>query len=124
MGKRKGKSPVQRTLEYLKKKNIRCQKVEYWNSFGNKRVDLFGIIDIIALTPDGVLGIQVCGRDFQEHIRKMTLSHCEETQAWLQTPGTGLVLWSWRPLKKGKRILYKPRVRRITEADLLEDMGD
>lgn len=108
----------------MKKKGIRCQKVEYWNGFARKRIDLFGIIDIIALTPKGVVGIQVCGADFQPHIRKMTEENWDATRDWLATPGTTLILWSWRKVKAkrgGKRYLYKPRYQEITENDLLED---
>ena len=52
-----------------------CGIVERFNAhvgpFGIRQ-DLFGIIDIICLSPDmGVVGVQACGQDFKAHVRKI-----------------------------------------------------
>ena len=53
-------SPTQRTLKYLRDKGYTAQVVEHWHFYAKKRIDLFGIIDIVAIHPDqiGVTGIQ------------------------------------------------------------------
>ncbi len=52
-------SPTARSLKHLRDSGCVPQVVEYWNSFSRKRVDLFGIIDIVALSPDGeTIGVQ------------------------------------------------------------------
>jgi hypothetical protein len=49
-----GKSPTQLTLAKLQKENYPLvQVVEKWNSWGRVRVDLFGCIDVLAISEDG-----------------------------------------------------------------------
>ena len=49
-----GKSPTQLTLAKLQKDHYPlAQVVEKWNSFGRVRVDLFGIIDVLAISEKG-----------------------------------------------------------------------
>lgn len=115
-------SPMERTKKVLKNKGIVHQKVEYWNGFVKPhgiRVDLFNIIDIIAL-PGCILGIQVCGTDFASHKTKIMATEKENTKAWLVNGGR-LEVWGWRKLKKvrGKKATYwAPRI-----ADVTLDLG-
>jgi hypothetical protein len=52
-------SPTTRSLKWLRDQGYTAQKVEYWNSFSHRRVDFFGIIDIIAVNEHGVImGVQ------------------------------------------------------------------
>lgn len=117
-------SPVQLTLKELRKKGIRCEKVEQWNSFAKVRHDLFGILDVAALDLQrGVIGIQCTDVAHQaEHYKILTVEKWEATLDWLETPGTVLELWSWRKLKVkrgGKRVKWEPRIQIITLKDLL-----
>ena len=123
-----GTSPTQRTLKRLRDCEYRCGIVERWlpipGGFG-RRKDLFNIIDIIALTPDGVLGVQSCGSSFSEHWKKLTETEAEQTRAWLKTPGTSLEIWGWRKLKSrlksgkvGKGMRWQPRIQAVTLKDL------
>jgi len=86
-------------------------------------MDLFGFIDIIALDPKrGVIAVQSTGSDFAEHYTKITTERREEALRWLQTPGTTLILYGWRKIKKvrGKKaMIWSPRIREIT----LKDFG-
>ena len=106
-----------RTIQYLRKLGLRCQTVEKYNQFSHKYNDLFGIIDIICLQERGIVGIQACGTDFQEHVRKITIEKSAETREWLSTPGTFLEIWGWRKVQKvkgGKQKIWKPRIKEIT----------
>jgi len=121
-------SPTQRTLRALRNRGLVCEIVEKFNcyagSFGQRK-DLFGIIDIIALSPDGVIGIQSCGNSFSEHYRKILES--EYLVDWLNTPGTSLELWAWRKCKRkldkgySEKLYWTPRTRIITLEDLDEN---
>lgn len=52
-------SPTQRSLNHLRKKGMVVNVVEHWNAFSRSRKDLFGIIDVVALSPAGeTIGIQ------------------------------------------------------------------
>jgi hypothetical protein len=117
-------SPVQRSIRHLKELGRRCWVVEKWNAYAGehgKRVDLFNIIDILALDPqDGVIGIQACGTDFKSHWDKLTVEHSQESIDWLTTPGTKLFIYSWRKIKLqrgGIAMRWSPRVVEITMKD-------
>lgn len=118
-------SPLQRTIRELKNNGRRCGIVERWNPHVGPHgihQDLFGIIDVLALDPEqGIIGIQCCGNDFKAHYRKITEERAQETMDWLQTPSTGLEIWSWRKVKmkrKGKAMVWRPRIVQITLDDL------
>lgn len=53
-----GSSPTQRSLAYLRSLGYEVDIAEHWNPFARRRNDLFGIIDLVALTPDGTIGVQ------------------------------------------------------------------
>jgi len=117
--------PTQRTIRELKNNGRVCAIVEKWNPHVGPhgiRQDLFGIIDVLALDPErGVVGVQCCGGDFASHYRKMTEERAQEVMDWLQTPGTVLEIWSWRKVKlkrKGKAMVWRPKIREITLKDL------
>jgi hypothetical protein len=113
-GKGRMTSHLQRTTKELKKNGWPYWKVEYWNGFAGKRIDLFNIIDLLAINPEvSTIGIQVCGTDFQEHIRKITETHIDNSILWLSVPFNRLELWGWRRLlakRGGKRKIWKPRI--------------
>jgi len=107
-----------RTKEYLDKKGIKSGLVERYNAHSNKKIDLFNIIDIIALYPDGICGIQTCGSDFKAHDEKIK-DHVDYAYKWILCGGI-LELWGWRKLKLkrgGKAIRWTPRIKRY----MLED---
>lgn len=53
-------SPTARTLKLLRDEGYLCQVVEHWNAFARRRVDLFGVIDVVAMRAGevGLLGVQ------------------------------------------------------------------
>jgi len=125
-------SPTQRTLKALKQMGYKCAVVERWlqhvwrapGQGRGVRQDMFGIIDIIALTPTGVLGIQSTGRDFAGHHRMLTCEKQEACINWLITPGTALELWGWRKVKAkrgGKAMVWRERVRKYKLGDFIDD---
>lgn len=101
----------ERTTKELRNQNIFYWKTEYRNPHAGKNIDLFHIIDLIALD-DGILGIQVCGSDFKAHVEKIMHEHKGYTTAWLRNGGK-LQIWGWRKIKKkrgGKAMVWKPRI--------------
>lgn len=92
-------SPTQLTLRDLKKNDYLAQVVERWNPFAHVRVDLFGIIDIVAVHPErpGVLGIQATSYDnISARVKKLEAS--PNTEIWLSA-GNKLQVWGWRKVK-------------------------
>ena len=122
----KGLSPVQRTLRVLREQGAKCSIVEHFNPHVGEhgvRQDLFGIIDILALDPSGIIGIQVCGSDYKKHFNKLTIERAQDSIDWLSCRGTKLQIWSWRQLKikrGSKAVKWTPKVTELS----MEDFGD
>ena len=107
-----------RTLKYLRDLGYTAGMVERYLSFAHKRVDLFSVIDLIAIKPNEILGVQSCGQAFSEHKNK--LLNEEGTKKWLEAGG-GLWIIGWRKLKLkrgGKAIRWKPRIYQFSILDL------
>jgi len=121
---KRGISPTQRTLRELRQQGCLCDIVERFNSFAGpfgKRIDLFGFIDIIALAPNSIRGIQSCGQAFAEHEKKILEN--EYAPEWLKSGGE-IELWGWRKVKKvrgGKQEVWSPRFRKFTLNDFIEE---
>lgn len=113
-GNQKGKrrksstSPTQRTNAALKKSGATYQVVERFNSHAGKhgvRVDLFGVIDIIALIEadgyDRIFGIQCTAGSGSSRMRKAEQE--PRLKRWLASGGV-FEVWGWRKLKAGWRV--------------------
>ena len=125
----KGISNTQRTLRALRQEGYICGIVERFNPYAGVilptgkrsgiRQDLFGFIDIVAIKPIGICGIQSCGQSFADHDRKILEN--EFALEWLKAGGS-IELWGWRKLKKkrgGKLMVWKPRLKTYK----LDDFG-
>lgn len=116
----KGISNTSRTLRYLREQGWDADKVEQFNPYAGKfgqRKDLFGIIDIIALTEHGITGVQSCGQDYAAHDRKILDS--DMMVKWLEAGGK-LMLIGWRKVKHkkgGKAMRWSPRIKYYTLED-------
>ena len=122
------------TLAACKKLGRICAIAEKWNAFAGpigrdgKRVgirqDLFDFIDIVALAPGSLIGIQSTGPSgHAEHLRKILA--CPSAEAWLHAGGR-IELWSWRKLlvkRGGKARTWEPRVQQIGLEDFAGGPG-
>jgi hypothetical protein len=118
---------TQRTLAELRKRGYTCEVVERWMTFtgrtdgsmdddgrakgGGYRRDLFKFIDIIAMTPEGILAVQSTSHaQIAAHRRKImhTPDIRDNVIRW-QASGGLFKLWGWQ--KVGNRW-------RVTESDL------
>jgi hypothetical protein len=121
-----GLSPTQRTLKALREKEYRVGIVERFIGPLNIRVDLFHILDLIAIRPGEILGVQSCGQSFSEHHRKLTQEHPDACLDWLEAGGK-LELWGWRKLKVkrgGKAMVWTPRIQVYTAGDFSASYPD
>lgn len=95
--------------------------VERWQAqaFPPRRIDLFGIIDIIAIRKGEILGVQSTSMGARlEHVRKLTGECREQTLAWLDS-GAKFLLVCWKKKKKvrgGKAFAYVPHEEDLKEA--------
>ena len=104
-------SNVSRTMDYYRSLGYEVWIVERYIYQAKKKFDLFGIIDLIAIAKNEIIGIQVCGSDYSSHEKK--IEEGEYTKLWLES-GARLVLIGWRKLKLkrgGKAMRWKPRLK-------------
>lgn len=106
--RRSSTSPTKRTLAECRLRGWAAQVVERWNMFGaggrGVRVDLFGVIDLVAIVPSGetpgaILGVQACAGASHSDRRNKILAE-PRARAWVEAGGR-LELWSWS--KRGDR---------------------
>ncbi len=91
--RKKGVSPTARTLAECRKRGWTAQVVERRIPKSFVTLDLFGCIDIIALTPSGIVGIQATSGS--NHASRVTKSIAEpKLRDWL-TAGAKFEVWSW-----------------------------
>lgn len=125
----KRKKPAQltpRSLAYLREQGYESQVVEQFvrTNAGGFRRDLFGCIDVVAVRPGEVLGVQVCrSDDVGKRQRKATLdeSVAPKLRMWLEA-GARFVLHGWdRPgTRKGQRFWELRKEIEVTIDDLTE----
>lgn len=118
-------TPTQRTLRELRANGFKAGIVERFvtRKPHGIRIDLFNIIDIIAIKPYEILGVQSTGTAFSEHWHKLTEDKAKESRDWILAGGI-LELWGWRKLKVkrgGKAMRWEPRIKEVTIYDLKLD---
>ena len=108
-----GPSPTSRSLRLARDGyGWTAQVVERWNPHAGIRQDLFGGIDILAMTDGGLVGIQACaGSGVASHLDK--LAGEPRMAEWLGT-GARLEVWGWRKTKvKRGGVAVRWSVRRV-----------
>jgi hypothetical protein len=110
--KPKPKSPTARSLEECRKRGWHAGVVEQTIPHTFIKRDLFGIIDIVAITPDGIVGIQATSGT--NHAARIAKAQAEpRLSAWLGARAT-FVVWSWRKGgAKGTRKVWQLREEHI-----------
>jgi hypothetical protein len=123
--RRKGTSPTARTLAECRKRGWIAQNVEQFVRFPppGHRLDLFGVIDIVAVVPaDAVaamslrrtIGIQATASAAHHAHRRDKILAEPRAKAWVGA-GNGLELWSWSKRGgAGTRKLWTLRVEVFT----------
>lgn len=91
-------TPTARSLALLRREGWTCQVVERYCPHSRRRIDLFGIIDVVAARAGSpILGIQATsGSNHSARVRKA--SAAPELRTWLES-GAGFQVWSWRKVK-------------------------
>ena len=111
-------TPTQRSLAECKRRGWEpAQVVERWNAFARVRIDLFGCIDLVAVSPErGIVGIQATSTaNVPARIHKIQTQCNEAISAWVRA-GAVLFVWGWAKRGgRGKRKLWTLKEREVTE---------
>lgn len=117
--KSSSQTPTRRTLKLCRDHGWTCQVVERWNPFAKVRQDLFGFIDLVAMTGTQIVGIQATsGANVAARITKIREN--PKSEEWLRSGGR-LFVHGWRKLKSSGR--WECREIEITLAILRDANG-
>lgn len=118
MKKKSSKSPTSRTLDKLRKFGCCAGVVERFNRFAGpfgKRQDLFGCIDLIAIRPGRIIGIQATNQsNHSSHVVKALAE--PRLRLWLEAGG-GYEIWSWAKKGPKDKKRWDVRIQKITLKD-------
>jgi hypothetical protein len=94
-------SPTARTLAELRKRGYPLvQVVERWNAFARVRQDLFGIVDVLAVSEGEIVGVQATsGSNVAARVKKITDS---KALPILRAAGIRVLVHGWRRNSKGR----------------------
>ena len=106
-----------RTLKHLRERGYEAQVVERWCSFSRRRIDLFNIVDIVAVKPGEIVGVQSTAHNLSNRLQKSIAE--PKLRAWLES-GARFLIVDWRKRKKGKSVRWEPVEREVTLDDLTE----
>jgi hypothetical protein len=94
------KSPTARSLDELRERGFMPWVVEYWNSFSRKRVDLFGVWDIVAVGNGEILFVQTTsGSNVSARVKKIAEN---PTTPLLREAGVRLEVHGWRKSSRNR----------------------
>lgn len=102
-------SPSERSLHYLKDNGYMVQRVEHWNAFAHKRLDLYNCIDIVAVKigENGVLGIQTTTAGNESAHADKIMQECRAKMLIWLGAGNRLVVHGWgERCGEGKRKVH------------------
>ena len=103
-------SPTQRSLKYLRARGMVAQVVEKFNHFAKIRQDLFGVIDIVAMSRlEGIVGVQTTTYSNMS-ARREKIKFSNLAYIWLESGGH-IWLHGWKKLKNGRWELKEERIR-------------
>ena len=91
-------SPTQRSMDLLRERGVFVDKTEHWNAFARRRQDLFGIIDVLGIAPDGTtIAVQTTSAsNVSSRIRKIADA---PVTVLLRKAGWKIVVHGWRKVK-------------------------
>lgn len=99
-------TPTERSLAFLRGRGYLVAVVERWNAHAKIRQDLFGVLDLLAVKPGEILGVQTTsGSNVSARLNKFADS---EVAPKLREAGMRLEVHGWT---KGKR---EPRVEDVS----------
>lgn len=109
-------SPTQRSLKALRDAGYDAAVVEKWNPHARIRQDLFNVFDLVAITPVGILAVQVTsGSHVAERVAKIMATPA--AKRWLRAGGM-IEVHGWRKAgARGKRKKWECRTVVIEQHD-------
>ena len=88
--------------------------VEYYNSFSRKRVDLYGMFDLIGVSDKGTIAIQTTSTGVAARVKKIRDEEHAVALAGVLAAGWTVQVHGWTSKKVGNRRIYRQRIVEVT----------
>ena len=109
-------SPTQRSLKRARDAGYEAGVVERWNPHSRTRHDLFGVIDLVELREDRIVGVQVTSSsNISARVAKAKAE--PRLAAWLRCGGL-FEVHGWGKRQHNNRKLWRVRVVELHPEDL------
>lgn len=110
-------TPTQRTLQQLRREGWQAAVVEKWIPQAKRRLDLFGIGDVLAIRDGETLLVQATSAS-NHAARRTKALESDVLPLWLAGPGRSFEVWSWSKRgPRGGRKTWEVRRERLTAAE-------
>lgn len=98
-------SPTQLTLKHLRKLGCFVEVTERWNPFAHIRQDLFNVVDVLALDPEGgTIAVQTTGDNGGNVAKRIQKIADAEATPFMRKAGWKILVHGWRK-KDGRWVL-------------------
>lgn len=103
-------SPTQNSLSWLRTNGYVPWICEYYNSFSRKRVDMYGMFDLIGVGELGTIAIQTTSTGVAARVKKITDDEHAIALAACRKAGWTIHVHGWTSKKVGNRRVYRQRI--------------
>jgi hypothetical protein len=109
-----GVSPTQRAMKECRSRGWIPWVVEKWNPHAKIKQDMYGCIDVIAITPDEIIGLQITSGSNHASRRAKCLEE-PRMKDWCAV--AGLEVWSYaKQGARGEKKAWTLRTERLNDA--------
>ena len=108
-------TPSARSKRHLEKLGWKVGTVERYCHVTKRRHDLFGFIDLVAISPGQIVGLQVTsGSNYGGRVAKVTGECGDSARAWIAAGGVIVVqAWSLRQRRGSKQQTWQDRTVQV-----------
>ena len=111
-------SPTECSLKHLRENGWTPWRVEHWNAFSRRRVDLYGFGDLIAYHPTAGISIIQTTSGSNAGARYAKIVASEHALGWLEAGGRNFLHSVAKRGARGKRKLWSVVEREITALEI------
>jgi hypothetical protein len=86
-------TPTQKSLNVMRERGFTCEIVERWNPYAKIRQDLFGFIDLLCVSREGVVAVQTTSSSSMSARRTKIANH--EHIGAVREAGVRILLHGW-----------------------------
>ena len=114
--------PRQWSMEMMRKSEYLTGITEFFNSHTNRRKDLFGFIDFIAIGNGKCIAVQCCARSGISSHRRKIIEDCHDAATkWIES-GNSIEIHGWDRTKERLKSKDGYRLRRRIKVEAVDHL--